>query len=115
MFDVKANANKITFSLSFELPCKACSRIDDRSKLVIYLGRKPRAKACRLYDPEKGKISVSGDVIFEEIRVGTGKNTNKRVRGLLPRDHSLYLIYDRMKKRRLKNTLLQVVANQKVI
>ncbi|KAL8122107.1 hypothetical protein AgCh_018736 [Apium graveolens] len=42
------------------------SKLDDRSKKTIYLGREPGTKACRLYDPVFEKILVSRDVVFEE-------------------------------------------------
>lgn len=47
-------------------PSVHLGKLDDRSKVTIYLGRESGTKASRLYDPETRKITVSRDVIFEE-------------------------------------------------
>ena len=51
-----------------KLPSVHTTKLDDRSKMMIYLGTEPGSKACRLYDPEKEKVWVSRDVVFEETR-----------------------------------------------
>lgn len=43
-------------------------KLEDRSKMVVYLGTEKGSKAHRLLDPETGKLLVSRDVIFEENR-----------------------------------------------
>ena len=47
-------------------PSVHLKKLDDRSRVTIYLGREPGTKVCRLYDPKTGKINVSRDVVFEE-------------------------------------------------
>lgn len=49
-----------------KVPKVHTTKLDDRSKLVIYLGKEPGTKAHRLHDPATGKLYVSRDVIFEE-------------------------------------------------
>lgn len=39
-------------------------KLDDRSRIMAYLGVEPRCKAHRLFDPIVGKIIVSRDVVF---------------------------------------------------
>lgn len=51
-----------------KVPSVNTTRLDNRSKMVVYLGKEPGTKACRLYDPDSKKIQVSRDVIFEENR-----------------------------------------------
>jgi len=41
-------------------------KLDDRSQQMVYLGVEDGCKAHRLFDPRRGKIFVSRDVIFEE-------------------------------------------------
>lgn len=41
-------------------------KLDDRSKLLVYLGTEPGSKAYRLLDPEKKRIVVSCDVVIDE-------------------------------------------------
>ena len=41
-------------------------KLDDRSAPFVYLGVEEGSKAHRLYDPQRGRIVVSRDVIFEE-------------------------------------------------
>lgn len=41
-------------------------KLDDRSKVVINLGKEPRTKAYRLYDHVRKSVYVSRDVIIEE-------------------------------------------------
>lgn len=49
-----------------KIPSVHITKLDDRSKRVIYLGREPGTKASRLYDPCDGKVHVSRDVVFEK-------------------------------------------------
>lgn len=51
-----------------KVPSVHTKKLDDRSKMVVYLGKEAGTKACRLYDPDSGKIFVSRDVVFEETR-----------------------------------------------
>lgn len=51
-----------------KVPSVHAKKLDDRSKVVIYLGREPGTKAHRLYDPTEGQIQVSRDVMFEETK-----------------------------------------------
>lgn len=49
-----------------KLPTVHVKKLDDRSKLVIYLGKEAGTKAFRLYDPVEGTVHVNRDVHFEE-------------------------------------------------
>lgn len=49
-----------------KIPSIKVTKLDDRSKQMVHLGRKPGTKAYRLYDPSTGKINVSRDVVFDE-------------------------------------------------
>ncbi|KAL8096387.1 hypothetical protein AgCh_037375 [Apium graveolens] len=49
-----------------KVPSVYTSKLSDRSKLVIYLGREPGTKAYRLFDPNSKTLHVSRDVVFEE-------------------------------------------------
>ncbi|XP_074328337.1 uncharacterized protein LOC141666242 [Apium graveolens] len=51
-----------------KIPKVHTRKLDDRSKMVIYLGKEPGTKAHRLYDPKTGQLHVSRDVKFEENR-----------------------------------------------
>lgn len=42
------------------------TKLGDRSKCVIHLGRESGTKAYRLYDPETGTVHISRDVVFDE-------------------------------------------------
>ncbi|XP_074361808.1 uncharacterized protein LOC141701990 [Apium graveolens] len=56
------------------------TKLEDRSKMVIYLGREPGTKASRLYDPISGKILVSRDVVgYRRIDEGSNFSGNGRV------------------------------------
>lgn len=41
-------------------------KLDDRSKILVYLGTEPSTKAYRLLYPSSKKIIVSPDVHFDE-------------------------------------------------
>lgn len=49
-----------------KVPAVNLKKLDNRSKMVICLGKEPGSKAYRLYDPKAQSICVSRDVIFEE-------------------------------------------------
>ena len=48
------------------IPAKHTRKLDDRGKLVVYLGKEPGTKGNRLYDPKTGTVHVSRDVVFQE-------------------------------------------------
>ncbi|KAL8157792.1 hypothetical protein AgCh_002484 [Apium graveolens] len=50
------------------------SKLEDKSKMAVYLGREPGTKASRLFDPLSGRISVSRDVVYEENRAWAWDN-----------------------------------------
>lgn len=50
------------------------TKLEDRSRMAVYLGREPGTKASRLFDPLNGKLLVSHDVIFEENRAWVWDN-----------------------------------------
>lgn len=50
------------------VPSAHTTKLSDRSKLVVHLGKEPGTKAYRLYDPISGVVHVSRDVIFEKGR-----------------------------------------------
>ena len=47
-------------------------KLDDRSKVLVHLGTEPGSKAYRMFDPTTQRIIVSRDVVFDELRVGSG-------------------------------------------
>ena len=49
-----------------KVPSNQVSKLSDRSRVVINLGKEPETKAYRVYDPETGSLHVSRDVVFEE-------------------------------------------------
>lgn len=54
------------------------TKLDDRSKKVINLGREPGTKGYRLYDPKENRIHISRDVIFEETKQWPWDMTTER-------------------------------------
>jgi hypothetical protein len=42
------------------------TKLEDRSTPVVLLGYEEGTKAYRLYDPHRGKVVVSCDVMFDE-------------------------------------------------
>ena len=58
VFGCKAHAKVITPYLK---------KLDDRSIPMVYLGIEDGSKTHRLFNPQKGAIHVSRDIIFEEI------------------------------------------------
>lgn len=49
-----------------KVPAVHTQKLDDKSKLVIYLGKEPGTKASWLYDTKDDTIRVSLDVMFQE-------------------------------------------------
>lgn len=49
-----------------KIPSIHTHKLDDRSLPVIYLGKEPGTKACRLYNPSEKQVYVSRDVVFQE-------------------------------------------------
>lgn len=56
-----------------KIPSVHMKKLDDRSKVVINLGKEPGTKAYRLYDPENKIVHVSRDVVFEEKKAWNWK------------------------------------------
>ena len=42
------------------------SKLEDRSTSMVLLGYEEGTKAYRLYDPKRGKVVISRDVVFDE-------------------------------------------------
>ena len=74
MFGCKAHAKVTTPYLK---------KLDDRSQPMVYLGVEDGSKAHCLFNPQKGAIHVSRDVIFEE---NVHWNWNASVGGREPSD-----------------------------
>lgn len=51
-----------------KIPRNQVTKLDDRSKQVVNLGKEPGTKAYRLLDPKTNRIFVSRDVVFEETK-----------------------------------------------
>ena len=49
-----------------KIPGVHLKKLDNRSKVGVYLGKEPGTKAFRLYDPSTRGIQVSRDIVFEE-------------------------------------------------
>lgn len=49
-----------------KVPSIHTQKLDDRSLPIIYLGKEPGTKACRLYSPSERQVYVSRDVVFQE-------------------------------------------------
>ena len=47
-------------------PTPHLKKLEDRSQRTVYLGVEDGCKAHMLFDPRRGKIDVSRDVVFEE-------------------------------------------------
>lgn len=57
------------FLAHMRVPNANLKKLDARSKAVIYLGKEPRTKAHRVYDPKTRSICVSRDLVFEEDKL----------------------------------------------
>lgn len=51
-----------------KVPDNLITKLDDRSRRMINLGKEPGTKGYRLYDPDNNRVHVSMDVIFEETK-----------------------------------------------
>lgn len=51
---------------NMKVPAVHTKNLDDRGKLVVYLGREPGTKGSRMYDPKTGSLHVSRDVVCKE-------------------------------------------------
>lgn len=51
-----------------KIPSVHVTKLDDRSKRVVNLGKETGTKAYRLYDPVSNRVLVSRDVVFEEMK-----------------------------------------------
>lgn len=60
-----------------KIPSVDTRKLDDRSKVVVNLGKEPGTKAYRLYDPKNGSVCVSRDVVFVENKAWTWENTDE--------------------------------------
>lgn len=49
-----------------KIPQVTVRKLEDRSKVVVYLGKEPGTKASRLYDPISKRVHVSRDVTYQE-------------------------------------------------
>ena len=43
------------------------TKLEDRSTPMVFLGYKKGTKAYRLYDPKRGEVVISRDVVFDEM------------------------------------------------
>lgn len=60
---------KVFGSLAYmKVPSVRTQKLDDRSKVTIYLGWEDGTKAHRLYDPLEKRVLVSRDVVFAESK-----------------------------------------------
>ncbi|XP_074324274.1 uncharacterized protein LOC141661189 [Apium graveolens] len=51
-----------------KVPSDKVKKLDDRSLMVVNLGKEPGTKAYRMFDPKEKKLYVSRDMVFEEER-----------------------------------------------
>lgn len=51
-----------------KIPSNQLTKLDDRSRQVVNLGKEPGTKGYRLLDPNTNQIYVSRDVTFEETK-----------------------------------------------
>ena len=60
---------KVFGCLAFmKVPSVHTTKLDNRSKKVVYIGKEPGTKGYRLYDPSTGSLCVSRDVTFDETK-----------------------------------------------
>lgn len=55
-------------------------KLEDRTQMLVHLGTEPGSKAYRLLDPEKKKIIVSRDVVFDEKKGWNWKSIDGETR-----------------------------------
>jgi len=53
------------------------SKLDDKSKICVFLGVNDECKADKLFDPTTKRVIKRTNAIFEKTRVGTGKEPKK--------------------------------------
>lgn len=53
----------------FEDSIGAYTKVGDRSKSLIYMGKEQGTKANRLYDPKECSVFVSRDIVFQEDKI----------------------------------------------
>lgn len=51
-----------------KVPNNQVTKLSDRSRMTVYMGREPGTMGIRLYDPDTGRILVSRDVVCEETK-----------------------------------------------
>ena len=56
-------------------------KLDDRSRILIHLGKEPGSIAYRLLDPETKRIVVSRDVVFDESKGWEWKHSKESADG----------------------------------
>lgn len=60
-----------------KIPSVHTSKLDDRSKMVVYLGKEPGSNENRLYDPNSGMVHISRDTVFKEDSFWDWEQTNE--------------------------------------
>lgn len=60
-----------------KVPAAHTKKLDDRSKVVVNLGKEAGTKAYRLYDPSTKSVVVSRDVRFDEKKEWTWEGSKK--------------------------------------
>ena len=55
------------------------SKLTDRSVPCVFLGYEPGTKGFRVYDPVKGKLMVTRDVIFDEKKAWNWEGNDSRL------------------------------------
>jgi hypothetical protein len=70
---------KVFGCLAFaHIPDSQRTKLDDKSIKCIHLGVSEESKAYKLYDPEKKKIIISRDVVFEERKGWNWSNSDTK-------------------------------------
>lgn len=57
-----------------KIPAVQMTKLDDRSRMVINLGKEPGSKAYRLYDLVSKRVYVARDVVFSETKAWDREN-----------------------------------------
>lgn len=73
-----------------KVPSVHTSKLDDRSRSVINLGREAGTKGYRLYDPMTNQILVSRDVVFNERARWSWNQGEKQTSA----NHGNYTLFD---------------------
>jgi len=61
----------------YHIPSQDRRKLDSKSSKCLFLGYDANTKAYRAYDPQKRKIIISRDLIFDETKVGLSHLTNQ--------------------------------------